>query len=259
MKPSEFADTDYEVGDGVATITMNRPEALNAFKSTGYEELRWAIRAARVDPEVDIVILTGTGRAFAPGGDLEETLGYLESDDPLAMYAFYDRLPWRDFVECPKVTIAAVNGLCMGGGLIGALSCDIVVAARSATFALAEARVGVADALAPAVLFGKVSTLKAKYLLFTGKSIDADEAERCGMVTEVVPDERLTARCAEIVAELRQTSPVARRVFKQHMHRLLPQPVEHGGFETLEGTEVLEGLHAFQERRPARFSRDPGR
>jgi enoyl-CoA hydratase/carnithine racemase len=253
VKVSEFEFTGYEVVDGVATITMNRPEQLNALTARGYEELRWAIRAARVDPEVDVAILTGTGRSFAPGGDLDETLGLLESGDPLGMYEYYDRLPWRDFVEFPKVSIAAVNGLCMGGGLIGALTCDIVVAKRSARLAMAEARVGVADALAPAVLFGKVSTLRAKYLLLTGKTITAEEAERYGLVTEVVDDDQLMARCLEIVAEVRQTSPLARREFKRHLQALLPAPVDHGAFEVLGGGEVVEGLRAFKEKRPPNF------
>jgi enoyl-CoA hydratase/carnithine racemase len=254
MKPEEFVDTRYEVRDGVATITMDRPEYLNALKSTGYEELRWAIRAARVDPSVDVVVLTGAGGAFAPGGDLHETLGYLESDDPLAMCEFYDRLPWKDFFECPKVIIAAVNGICMGGGLIGALTCDIVLAAESATFAAAEARVGVADALAPAVLFGKVNTLKAKYLLFTGQTISAAEAERYGLVTEVVPDDRLAQRCVEVIAEVRQTSQAARAVFKFHLQQLLAAPTDHGAIEVLAGPEALEGVRAFAQKRTPAFA-----
>ena len=258
MRPEDFVDTLYEVHDGVATITMNRPEHLNALKSTGYDELRWAIRAARVDASVDIVVLTGAGRAFAPGGDLSETLGYLESGDPLAMCQFYDRLPWKDFFECPKVIIAAVNGLCMGGGLIGALTCDIVLAAESATFAAAEARVGVADALAPAVFFGKVSTLKAKYLLFTGRSISAVEAERFGLVTEVVPDNHLARRCAEVIAEVRQTSPAARAVFKSHLHQLLASPSDHGSIEVLAGQEALEGVRAFAQKRTPAFAERNG-
>lgn len=247
----EFEQLRYSVEDGVARIRLDRPEQLNAFTSRLYGEVKWAMRTAAVDDSVDVVVITGTGRAFATGGDLHETLGRLESGDPLAMYAFYDNLPWQAIRDCPKVVVAAVNGLCLAGGLITAVCSDIAVAAESARFGFAEGKVGVADAVAPALLHARVGTAKLKYLLLTGAMIDAAEAERIGLVTEVVPDDRLDQRVAEVVDELRSTSPVSRRLFKQYVNEHTAMPSGHGGGPAFASPEVLEGLRAFADgRRP---------
>lgn len=249
LHPDEFVELEYSVADGVARVRLNRPDQLNAFTSRLYGEVKWAMRRASSDSSVDVVVLTGTGRAFATGGDLKETLRRLESDDPLAMQAFYDNLPWADIVTCPKVVIAAVNGLALAGGLITAVAADIAVAVESASFAFTEGKVGIADAVAPALLHGRVGTAKLKYLLFTGKMLDADEAERIGLISEVVPDGRLEDRVAEIVAEVRATSPVSRRLFKEYVNSHNPLPAGHGGGPAFASAEVLEGLRAFAEGR----------
>jgi enoyl-CoA hydratase/carnithine racemase len=252
-----FEQLRYSVEGGVARVRLDRPDQLNAFTSRLYGELKWAMRRAGADDSVDVVIVTGTGRAFATGGDLKETLGRLESGDPLAMYAFYDNLPWTAIRECPKVVIAAVNGLCLAGGLITAVCADIAVAAGSARFGFAEGKVGVADAVAPALLHARVLTSKLKYLLFTGKLIDAVEAERIGLVTEVVPDEQLEERVAEVIDEVRSTSPVSRRLFKEYVNGHTPMPATHGGGPAFASAEVLEGLRAFAAGRPPDYRRPP--
>ncbi|MGH9035867.1 MAG: enoyl-CoA hydratase/isomerase family protein [Acidimicrobiia bacterium] len=247
MGEEGFTELEYSVAGGVARIRFDRPDQLNAFTSTLYGELKWALRQAGADPAVDILVLTGTGRAFATGGDLKETLVRLESGDPLAMSAFYDHFPWTEIRACPKVVIAAVNGLCLAGGLIIALCCDISVAVESARFALTEGKVGMADSLGPALLHARVGTAKLKYLVLTGKMIDAREAERIGLITEVVPDGGLDDRVAEIVAELRETSPEARRRYKELVNSHTPLPLDHGvpAFTP----EVVEALRAFAEGR----------
>ena len=242
-----FAELDYAVAGGVARIRLNRPDQLNAFTSRLYGELKLAVRQAGADPSVDIIVLTGTGRAFATGGDLKESLVRLESGDPLAMHAFYDNFPWSEIRACPKVVIAAVNGLCLAGGAIVALCCDISVAVESARFALTEGKVGMADSLGPALLHARVGTAKLKYLVLTGRMIDAREAERIGLVTEVVPDERLEDRVAEIVAELRETSPEARRRYKELVNSHTPLPAD-GGVPVF-SPEAMEALRAFAEGR----------
>jgi enoyl-CoA hydratase/carnithine racemase len=235
----------------VARIVLDRPEQLNAFSSRLYEELKWALRFATHDDAVDVVVLTGTGRAFATGGDLKEALERIESGDPLAMYAFVDALPWAEFRQCPKVTIGAVNGLCFAGGVIAAMSCDITIAAAGARFALTEGKVGLADAVAPSLLAARLSSAKLRYLLLTGKEIDAAEAERIGLITEVVPHDALDARVAEVIAELRTTSPVSRRLFKQTVNELEPFPTDPALLlGTLTSPEAREGLRAFSEGRP---------
>lgn len=245
-----FTQLRYSVAGGVARVELDRPEQLNAFTSRLYGEVKWAMREAAADPSVDVVVITGRGRAFATGGDLKEALARLGDDDPTSMYAFYDNLPWAAIRDCPKVVLAAVNGLCLAGGCITAICADVSVAAESARFGFTEGRVGIADAVSPALLHARIGTARAKYLLLTGKLIDAAEAERIGLVTEVVPDDRLQDRVAEVVAELRGTSPVSRRLFKEYMNRLSPLPDGHGGLPSFASPEVVEGLQAFAEGRP---------
>ncbi|HEY3237948.1 MAG TPA: enoyl-CoA hydratase/isomerase family protein [Acidimicrobiia bacterium] len=257
MQVDDFDELDYSVTDGVARIRLNRPDQLNAFTSRLYREFKWAVRQAGADPAVDVVVVTGTGRAFATGGDLKETLDRLESGDPLAMHAFFDNLPWSEIRSCPKVVVAAINGLCLAGGLITAVCCDISVAVESARFACTEGKVGIADALGPALLHARVGTAKLKYLLLTGRMVDAREAERIGLITEVVPDDRLESRVAEIVAELRETSPVARRLFKEYANSHTPLPDGAGLLPALASPEVVEGLRAFAEGRKPDYRPEP--
>ena len=255
MRPDELRELGYKVEDGVAWIRLDRPEQLNAFSSRLYEELKWSLRFASFDEAVDVVVLTGTGRAFATGGDLKEARERIEDGDPLSFYAFVDNLPWAEFRQCPKVVIGAVNGLCHAGGVIAAVSCDITIAAESARFALTEGRVGIADAVAPTLLASRLSTAKLKYLLLTGKEITAREAERIGLITEVVPDDALEARVAEVVGEVRRTSPLSRRLFKQCVNQLEPIPTDPAMlFSTLGSPEAREGLRAFSEGRAPKFS-----
>lgn len=253
MRPDEFQQLQYAVEDGVAWARLNRPEQRNAFTSRLYGELKWAVRAADADPAVDVMVVTGTGGAFATGGDLKETLQRLGDDDPLSMYAFFDNLPFDPLRECSKVVIAAVNGVCIAGGLIVCSWCDIQIAAESARFALTEGKVGIADAMAPTVLFGRVPPPKLKYMIFTGKPISAAQAEEWGLITEVVPDESLYERVREVVAEVRGTSPVSRRAFKRYINELQPRPWNHGGTEAFASEEVIEGLRAFGEKRPPSY------
>jgi len=254
VRPDELRELGYKVEDGVARIRLDRPDQLNAFSSRLYEELKWSLRFATHDDAVDVVVLTGSGRAFATGGDLKEAQDRIEDGDPLSFYAFVDNLPWAEFRQCPKVVIGAINGLCHAGGVIAAASCDITIAADSARFALTEGRAGLADAVAPSLLSSRLSTAKLKYLLLTGKEIGAREAERIGLVTEVVPDDALDGRVAEVVGEVRCTSPLSRRLFKQCVNQLEPLPTDSAMlFTTLGGPEAREGLRAFSEGRPPNY------
>ena len=254
MKPSQFKELVYTTADGVAWLRLNRPESRNAFSSRLYGELRWGTRWANHDPDVDVIVVTGTGNAFATGGDLKETLERLSDDeDPLSMYEFFDALPWDAMRECTKVVIGAINGFAYAGGLITTAWCDISIAAESARFALTEGKVGIADAMAPSVLFGRIPTPKLKYMLFTAQPITSRQAEEGGLVTEVVPDNQLDARVREVIAEVRGTSPVSRRMFKRYLNELVPHPFDHGGFEAFASQEVREGLEAFADKRKPEY------
>jgi len=226
----EFRELVYETVDGIARIRLNRPQALNAFSFELYTELRDAVRHAQHDDRVDIIVITGTGQAFNAGGDVKQAKATFEAEGWLGMYKFRDAAPWNAVRDCPKITIAAINGLCLAGGLVLASACDISLAVESATFGFNEVLVGVADRVAPSFLFGRVSAAKAKYLLLTGKRITAAEAERIGLITEVVPDDQLESRVGEVIAELRQGSPVARSLYKEFWNELMPR-VQNDGEE----------------------------
>jgi enoyl-CoA hydratase/carnithine racemase len=256
--PSEFQQLIYTVEDGVAWLQMNRPEARNAFSSRLYGEVKWGVRAAEADPEVDIMVLTGVDKSFASGGDLKETLATITGggDPRFEMYRFTDNLPWDAIRLSTKPIIAAINGFAYAGGLITAAWCDISIAVASARFCLSEGKVGIVDSQACSVLFGRVGAQRFKYLYLTAKPFTAEEAERWGFITEVVPDGTLRDRVLEVVKEIRGTSPVAHRMLKRYTNELVPRPWDHGGGEAFASKEIIEGLGAFGEKRPPDYSRE---
>ena len=258
MRPPEFEQLLYHVEDGVAWLQMNRPEARNAFSSRLYGEVKWGVRAADFDAAVDVIVLTGTEGSFASGGDLKETLERVtKPDGAFDMFAFTDNLPWDALRLCTKPVIAAINGSCYAGGLITAAWCDIQIAVESAQFALTEGRVGMVDAMAPSVLFGRMPSPKLKYAYLTGKPFSAREAEQWGLITEVVADTDLERRTHEVIAEIRGTTPLAHAMLKRYMHELIPQPWDHGGAAAFRSPELIEGLTSFAEKRAPTFRAVP--
>lgn len=254
-----FAALEYAVADGVAWVRLNRPDALNSFTTMLYAEVRDAMRLADLDCSVDCVVVTGTGRAFATGGDLKEVLSYAENEtDPLLLYRFTDNLPFEAIRACSKVTIAAVNGLCMAGGVITAACCDIVIAVESASFALPEARVGLAEPFVPALLFGKVSLTQLKYLLFTAEAISATEAERIGLVTKVVADGELEATVRDVIRRTRTTSRSARAAYKNYFDQLLPRIVAFDTIGLVRTEPAVRMLRSFAEKRSPSGDAKPG-
>jgi enoyl-CoA hydratase/carnithine racemase len=250
-----FEQLEYRVDAGVAFIRLNRPEALNSFTSVLYSEVKDAVRLATADDLIDIIVITGTGRAFATGGDLNEVLARIDDANPLALYAYDDHMPFETVKHCGKTTIAAINGICVAGGLALASCCDLQIATRGAKLGIPEARIGIASSMIPSLLFGKVSIAKLKYLLYTGKMISATEAERIGMITEVTDDGQLDARIQEVIQEIRKTSPNARRLYAEYVNRMLPTPANADLYRSLVSEECKEGLRAFRDKRNADFSK----
>jgi enoyl-CoA hydratase len=204
-------------------------------------------------------VITGTGRAFATGGDLHEVLDRMEDQNPLALYAYDDNMPFDAVKHCGKTKIAAINGICVAGGLAIASACDLQVAVRSATFGAPEARIGLASSMIPSLLLSKISLSKLKYLLYTAKSISATEAERIGLITEVVEDEALEDRVQELIREVRKTSPNARRLYTEYINRLLPTPANSDMHRAFSSAECREGMRAFSEKRSAGYVREAGK
>jgi enoyl-CoA hydratase len=245
--------------DAVAVVTIDRPDVLNALDRETLTSLRDALRGLAVDQDVHAVVLTGAGdRAFAAGADIREMtpMGVLEAHG----WGMLGHECGRVLESMPKGTIAAVNGLAVGGGCELALACDIRYASANATFGQPEIEIGVipgwggTQRLARAVGGGL-----AKDLILTGRTIDAAEALRIGLVSAVYPFEELLDRALETAAALAEKSPVALSAAKDATNRALQGDLGTGLayeaiiFSALFATEdQQEGMTAFTDKRKPR-------
>lgn len=260
---AEDRDTSYTVADGVATITICRPQVLNAFREQTMRELIEAFDNADADPAVGVVVLTGEGdQAFSTGGDVE----WENVFDP-ASGRHTARLLLR-LAEAIRGTgkpvIAKVRGWCVGGGNELALLCDFVLAAESAQFAHTDSMLGNSPIWFGTQLLPKlVGTRRAKEILLLGESVAAGEAERIGWINRAVPEADLDATVANWCERLLARSPQALRLTKVSLEfdGDLTLPSVRHGFETLThnyGTaEFHEGTTAFLEHRTPNFRPDP--
>ena len=255
-------ELNYTKEGHVAWLRMNRPEAMNSNNLAmiaGFEQVLPEITA---DDEVRVVVLTGTGPAFCAGADLKEVLASGDlppgEEDVLDRVSYNVMNPLRDL---PKPVIAAVNGITMAGGLELAMCCDIVLASEQAKIGDAHANFGVyPGAGGAAVLPRLIPQNVAKYLLFTGKTLSADEMKIYGLVNEVVPADDLENAVTELAALIASKSPVALRRMKEVANASLDKSRD----AALEHEQVLfrkhqrsydmaEGLHAFSEKRTPEF------
>lgn len=202
----------YEKQGELAIITFNRPERLNAINVHLLRDLMAALEEAGADKNVRVVILTGAGRAFCAGEDLKETD---EGKDLETWIEETERLQnvQRVIMALGKPLIGAVNGYAVGGGCEFAMSCDIRIAAESARFGFPETGVGLTVTTAGTKLLTHLVGLgKAKELIFTGRFIDAAEAERIGLANQVVPDEKLLSEAKAMAGTIAERSPLALRL-----------------------------------------------
>jgi 2-(1,2-epoxy-1,2-dihydrophenyl)acetyl-CoA isomerase len=260
----DYASIRVEKRDRAALITLNRPERLNAISREMADEILAALAAAGSDPEVWAVILTGAGRAFCSGADLSPRP---PGDSPRSAFQArrglregLQRLPLA-LVQLEKPVIAAVNGIAAGGGMDLACACDIRVAGRSARFSEIFARRGLFPGTGGCYLLPRlVGLAKAAELIWSGDTIDADEALRIGLVSYVVDDEALIERAFRLAARVTQGAPIAVALAKSAMYRS-----QHSDFAsaleyfataetiTLTSHDHEEGIRAFREKRPPRF------
>jgi 2-(1,2-epoxy-1,2-dihydrophenyl)acetyl-CoA isomerase len=209
---SEYETITYVKDGPVATLTMNRPDRMNAMTNRMVLETGRALVQAAEDPELRVLVLTGAGRSFCPGADLQGVASGSISEERLRPEDF--RVPVQ-LHNLPAVTIAAVNGACAGAGLGWALACDLRIAARSAKFNTAFLDVGVAgDMGGPWSLGHLVGRAKARELYFLPEKFDADEALRIGMVNRVADDDAFPAEVDLVVERLRSAAPIALRTMK---------------------------------------------
>jgi enoyl-CoA hydratase/carnithine racemase len=237
--------------DGVLRVVINRPERKNSCTVEMYHGLKKAAVLADKDPEIDTLLLAGTGDVFCVGGEMG---GQHEGTAPIDREADgLDFLPFRQLETCSKIVVAMVNGMCQGGGLNMVLCSDVAVASDRATFRAPELLRGVADPFLPARLPARVGLAWAKYLLFTAAVIDAATAERIGLVARVLPHDELAGHVDWILAQIRLTGPSARAAVKQDMNRRLPLFDMTMFAGSLRSPEVAEGFKAFVEKRPPRW------
>lgn len=265
MNPRSFR---YDETGAVARITLDRPQALNALTFEVYRELTEAFRALAGRKPVRVVVLTGRGRAFCTGGDVNEIIGELLEFDRAQLLAF-TRLTCdliRAMRALPQPIIASLNGTVAGAGAALALASDFRVAADSARIAFLFVKVGLsgADMGSAHLLPRVVGRGRATELLMTGEFIDAAEALRIGLYHRVVSPDRLEAETAELADRLAR-GPAAglaatKNALDREMHMDLEAALEHEAAvqaELMERPDFREGFEAFRAKRPPRFEGAP--
>jgi 2-(1,2-epoxy-1,2-dihydrophenyl)acetyl-CoA isomerase len=223
----------------VVTVTFNRPERLNALDLEHVLGFRDELRALAGDPSVRAVVLTGAGRGFCAGGDVTSMTSGRDGGSP-------EHVDLRAIMEVSELlhemsafTVAAVNGPCAGAGLSFACACDLRYAARSAVFVSAFLRVGSSGDHGSAwVLTRAVGPAKARELLFLGERVDADEAERIGLVSAVLDDGALREHVDAVAVRLAAMPPNAARAMKQNLDDALTLPL--GAYLDAETTRFAE-------------------
>ena len=244
-----YRELMYEVDARVARIVLDRPKKLNAVTQLLYEELRHAFMRADTDPAVDVVILTGAGRAFCSGGDLTEVNEMHQEgrELDLALVGVNSSATFRQMEAMEKPIVALVNGLAHAAGLILVLQSDIAIASEKARFRLPEALRGMAEPYAAAHLGAHIGFGRAKYMILTCAEIDAARAEAWGLVSRVVPHEELEAAGKEVVAQILETQPTARRWNKALMNRTLPPFDGQALRATIQSAETMDGTQSFRK------------
>ena len=254
-------DLLYEKRGHYAVFTMNRPERLNALGGTMLSELREALADFAGDVEMRAAILTGAGRAFSAGADLKEmsARNAARGEAPARRYE-YDPLTQLPFSRCPKPVIAAVNGLCLAGGLERALDCDIRICSTEAYFGLFEVKRGILPGYAIHHLPRLVPFGDAMYLMLTADRVSPAEALRMGLVREVLEPDELMPRAFAIAEMIAANAPLAvegaKAVGQQWRQLQLDESYRLGDWvqqRVLNSEDAKEGPRAFAEKREPRW------
>ena len=254
----------YERSDNIATITLNRPEVLNAINEAMGRELLEALKTASRDEEVRSLIITGNGRAFSAGEDIQDLRGqYERGENPrLGERLLHKYNPIvRHLRQMPKPTIAAVNGVAAGAGAGMAYSCDFRIASENAKFIQAFIRVGLApDSGTSFFLPRLVGFAKATELALTGDELSCKEAEHLGLVSRVVPPDQLKAAAQELAARLARGPTKAIALTKRALNKSISSDLEtvleyESYMQEIAGATVdhIEAVRAFFEKRKPTF------
>lgn len=259
----------YEIRDGAGWLTIDRPDRKNALSLEMYRGVRRAVEEADERDDVGVVVVTGVEEVFCVGGGMTAEvlfedaaswpgMGYVPSADGSVRDVDPDEgavdiereiLPFETITGARTTVVAAVNGVCMAGGVLLALASDITIASERAWFRIPELLRGVPDPWMPVMLPAYVGLERAKYLMLTGERFDAAAAHRWGMVSSVVSHDELLTRTESVVDAVLAGAPIARGIYKAQANRYLV-PVEAGVTASASEEEKLEGFRAFAEKRP---------
>jgi enoyl-CoA hydratase/carnithine racemase len=248
--------------DGIGIIRLNRPDKLNAFDERVIREMRTVIWKANFDDKVRVLVITGNGRAFCAGRDIQG-LDY-ENNLTTPQYRAYVRANhelFDDIEAIEKPVIAAVNGICAGGGVEMAIACDFRLASKSASFLLPENQLGVIPASgACSRMIQMIGIGRLKEMIIAVEPVDAAEAYRIGLVNRVCEPDDLMARTLEFARKLLTKAPQAMGMAKHIINTCQNVDTETGRLLERLGQSVLirtednkEGMTAFQSKRPAKF------
>lgn len=243
--------------DHVALITLNRPQALNALNKGLIDELNITLNGFECDPQIGCIVITGSAKAFAAGADIKEMVGktYIEAylDDFITS--------WEGVSRVRKPILAAVAGFALGGGCELAMMCDFILAADNAKFGQPEIKLGVIPGAGGTQRLTRfVGKSKAMELCLTGRMMDAQEAERCGLVSRVLPADDLVAEALKVAAGIAALSRPAVMLAKESVNRAFETTLAEGVrferrvFHSLFATQdQKEGMQAFIDKRAPTF------
>lgn len=261
----EYQWVIYEKEDGIATITLNRPDRLNALIPPMRVEMRKAFEDAAADESVRVVILTGAGRGFCAGGDVGTVVAGTEmaEDEPQRRLLLQPVSSGRVLAVIQglnKPTICALNGVAAGGGAAYVLTCDIVIASEQARFRVAFGRLGMGpgDGIS-FLLTQRVGTNRALELFYTNDVIDAKEMERIGLVNRVVPHDELMKTAKEMAKKMFQIPPLSLALGKRSIYKgaTAPDPETQAGFDSRVASALAETEDQKEAQRSFIEKREP--
>jgi enoyl-CoA hydratase/carnithine racemase len=260
------AEVLYEVSDGIATITLNRPGRMNAISGPMLAKLSADLLKANADPQVRVVLITGAGRMFCVGLDLVDAtqgsgIGSASSSQAVSVNLDLRNTPPTILFNLDKPTICALNGAAAGYGLDMALGCDIRIMGESSKMAAAFVKRGVVPESGGTWLLPRlVGWSKAAELIFTGRTLSAADSLALGLASEVAPDAELQSRARAVAAEIAANAPLAvqsaKRLMRMGMEETFNDHVHHVYLQLLQlfrTEDFREGMTSFLEKRPADF------
>jgi len=257
----EFETVLLEESNGIATLKFNRPGVLHAFNAEMSEELKKIVGYIGANPDIRVVVITGSGDAFMSGADINSAIEWTAMNPADVKKVFQDSFSPTMLERLPQPVIAAVNGYAFGMGCEIALGCDFRIASENAQFGQLEIKLGIMTGEGGSVRLTRlIGKLKAMEMVLTGDSINAHEAYRIGLVNEVVPQDELYSAVNRLANKLKARSPASLKCSKASINRSLEVSLEEAinheldlFCEVIKTEDAKEGLSAFLEKRKPHF------